>query len=457
MIWGMNHSLKEIGMSVRAWLASWAGLATVIILLATAGCSFGPKSLTRTRLPYNEALKTTSEEQLLLNIVRLRYSDNPSSLAVTNIAAQFELAKKLQLVPFFTSAAAGGVGSYRGAALPGAEFNSADRPTLSMTPQDETEFARRLFTPLTLKGTVYLAQTTWPISTVFRLYLENLNWVPNLQNASGPTPDRWTVPPEFEEFQRGIAALRRLQQANKVAILLEEHDERVGGMVPGTSVTPRDLVEAAKANHELKPDDEVDDPDEPDAKNVRKKRDPKTVPWSLTKKKETPYLFVAADSANSADWREFCQVFKVKPGERKYEIEATKLNPFPAEFPAEGVKMIDLETRSLLQVLYFLSHGVDVPSEHLCAGLARTTLDVDGSPFDYDRALGGLFKVKTAKCRHRPPSAAVAVHYQDYWYYIDACDHDTRATFSLVLHMSRLELGQTVGNAPILTLPLSAR
>ena len=114
------------------------GRAAVLTCLCLAhlvtGCSFGPKAVYKTRLAYNEAIKVTSEEQLLLNIVRLRYSDNPSSIAVSNIAAQFELAKKLQLVPFFTAAAAGDVGSYEGTVLPGAEFDAADRPTLSLTP-----------------------------------------------------------------------------------------------------------------------------------------------------------------------------------------------------------------------------------------------------------------------------------------------------------------------------------
>src|SRR5262245_2432983 len=446
-------------MKLLARPVGWAAPATLVILLSAPGCSFGPNKLCRTRLPYNEAVKTTSEEQLLLNIVRLRYSDNPSSIAVSNIAAQFEMVKKLGLVPFFTAAAAGDFGTYRGAVLPGAEFDAADRPTLSLTPQDEAEFARRLFTPLTLKGTVYLAQTTWPISTVFRLYLENLNWVPNAQNTSGPTPDRLTSPPEFEEFQRGLAALRRLQEANKMAILLEEHDERVGGTVPGASVTPRDLVEAARANYELKPDDEVDTPDgTEDATPPARKRDKKTVTWSLIKEKETPYLYIAPDAAASPDWLEFCQVFKVKPGEKRYEIEVTKLTPFPVAYPAEGVKVLDLETRSLLQVLYFLAHAVEVPAEHAAAGLARMTLDLDGSVFDSDRVLGGLFKVWAVRCKHRPPHAAVAVHYLDPWYYIDERDHDSRATFAPVLHMSRVELGQTAGaGGPVLTLPLSTR
>src|SRR5262245_58932859 len=180
------------------------------VLAGLAGCGFGPKTLQKTRLPYNEAVKTTSEEQLLLNIVRLRYSDNPSSLAVSTIAAQFELAKKLQLVPFFDP---GGDVRPRGFSmvLPGAELSGADRPTVSFTPQDEIEFTRRLFNPLSLEGAAYLAKTTWPISTVFRLYLENLNWVSNAQSISGPTPKE---PPQFADFLRGVEVLQRLQDAN---------------------------------------------------------------------------------------------------------------------------------------------------------------------------------------------------------------------------------------------------
>ena len=101
-------------------------------------------------------------------------------------AAQFELQKNLQLTPFF---AASGDANPRGfsALLPQAQLLHADRPTITLTPLDDQEFTRRLFTPQTLEGILYLAKTTWPIATVFRLYLENLNWVSNAQSASGPT------------------------------------------------------------------------------------------------------------------------------------------------------------------------------------------------------------------------------------------------------------------------------
>ena len=87
-------------------------------LLSTLGCSLGPRSLAHSRLRYNETVKATSEQQLLLNIVRLRYVDTPSSLAISSIADQQEFAAGLGIVPFFAAAGAGDVGNFSSTALP---------------------------------------------------------------------------------------------------------------------------------------------------------------------------------------------------------------------------------------------------------------------------------------------------------------------------------------------------
>ena len=216
----------------RAW--HWFGLA--LGCAAGLGCAVGPRAVEQSRLRYNEAVKTTTEEQLLLNIVRLRYTDTPSSLSITSIAEQREVVAGLKAMPFFTSAAAGNAfGGYRGTVLPQLEFTGANRPTLSYTPLDDQEFTRRLFTPITLEGTAYLAKTTWPIATVFRLYLENLNWVSNAETASGPTP---RDAPEYAEFLTGIEALQRLQDRKLVALFTEEREERLTDGVPTGTGTP---------------------------------------------------------------------------------------------------------------------------------------------------------------------------------------------------------------------------
>src|SRR5262249_53938050 len=150
--------------------------ATSLALLVTGCSTFGPAALQETRLQYNEVVKRTTEEQLLLNVVRLRYNDTPSSLAVSTIAAQFEVTKDFQLTPFCGASGSEVRKSYA-AVLPQPGVGGADRPTFSLTPLDDQEFTRKLFPPIPLDGLIYLAKTTWPIATVFRLYLENLNWV----------------------------------------------------------------------------------------------------------------------------------------------------------------------------------------------------------------------------------------------------------------------------------------
>jgi hypothetical protein len=212
--------------------------AVVVVLgsVVAAGCTtFGPRVLDQTRLQYNEVIKRTSEEQLLLNIIRLRYTDTPSSLAVSDIAAQFERSYSLQLTPFFV---AGNDASFT-AVLPQVLGAGADRPTVSLTPLDDQEFTRKLFTPLPLEGVLYLAKTTWPIATVFRLYLENLNWVPNAQTASGPTPKQ---APVVADFLHGMAVLQGLQDRAAIVFGVEEREERLGGPLPDAAVSARDVV-----------------------------------------------------------------------------------------------------------------------------------------------------------------------------------------------------------------------
>jgi len=73
----------------RRWCL-WRAIVVVLGSVVAVGCTtFGPHVLGQMRLHYNDVIKRTTEEQLLLNIVRLRYTDTPSSLAVADIAAQF--------------------------------------------------------------------------------------------------------------------------------------------------------------------------------------------------------------------------------------------------------------------------------------------------------------------------------------------------------------------------------
>jgi hypothetical protein len=403
------------------------------LLIALAGCSVvGPPSLKHTRLSYNEVIKTTSEEEMLLNIVRLRYTDTPSSLQITNIAAQFELIKSLGITPFYvaTGVSAPATGT---SLLPYGSVSGADRPTFSLTPLDDSDFVRRLFTPLSLEGTIYLARTTWPIQTVFRLYLENLNWVPNGELASGPTP---TQPPEYREFLTGIAALQTLQSRGRARFSAEERLEPVGGPIPADTIDADSVVRAAKDGFELTPD-------------------PGGRTWRVMRRVPHYVLYLDPVALDSPEVATFTRIFRLKPGLSKYDVSVDQLTPFPSAYPPEGVDQVDLETRSLLQALFFVSHGVEIPREHAQRRLARTTLGGDGQPFDWHDMMDGLFRVRQDSAR--PKNAHVAVPYKGYWFYLDEGDQDSKVTFALLMELARLELPGRKGREPILTLPLGGR
>ena len=417
--------------------AARSALPWFAIVLCSCGCSIGPRAIHRDRILYNEAIKTSTEEQLLLNIVRLRYTDTPSSLGVSSLADQYEVTKNIGIMPFFTSAAAGqAFGGYRSVLLPQAGIATAQRPTLTYQPQDDQDFTRRLFTPLSLEATASLSKTTWPISTVFRLWLENLNWVSNAETASGPTP---RDPPDYAEFLSGVEALQRLNDRKLATVFTEEQDDPASDDIPSEKITALAAVSAAKAGFEYR-------------------KVEKTGNWRVVRKKQQPILRVADSAKGDPDFLEFCRAFKLDPSLTAFEMSTGKLDPFLKDAPKAGLAGLDLETRSLLQVLYFVANGVDVPASHLASGEAPLTRGADGGAFDWNQVLGGLFQVGSACGKKPPANAHVAILYKGYWFYIDERDRDSKATFSLLVELSRLQLsGDKAGTGPVLTLPIGGR
>ena len=70
---------------------SYRPILGVVLLIASAGCasSYGPKTIPSARFDYNQAISQSWDQQLLLNLVRLRYRDNPLFVDVTSVTAGY--------------------------------------------------------------------------------------------------------------------------------------------------------------------------------------------------------------------------------------------------------------------------------------------------------------------------------------------------------------------------------
>lgn len=136
--------------------------------------------------------------------------------------------------------------------------------------------------------------------------------------------------------------------------------------------------------------------------------------------------------------------------ENNEDIEALELPDLKSV--EEGRYVLQIEPRSLIGSMYYLSHAIRVPPEHEMAGLVVTTTDEFAAPFDRAEVTGDLLYVQYSK--HKPPCAAVAVYYRGYWFYIDDRDHSSKATFSLLMQLFELRSGGVAGKGPVLTLPV---
>src|SRR5262249_30329689 len=153
------------------------------------GCAFGPKALEMTHGRYNEALRHVREEELLRNLVHLRYNEDPSALNVASIAAQYELGGTAEARPFFIApnpSNSNVIFSPFTPIRPALRAPAPNRPPLTLDPADDSEAVRQFLTPISPDTLVFLVQTDWPVSTIVRLYVDRANGVPNAAGSGGP-------------------------------------------------------------------------------------------------------------------------------------------------------------------------------------------------------------------------------------------------------------------------------
>ena len=84
--------MNKWGRGERLWRGSRARALLVLVVWTGASGCLGPKAVRYTRMRYNEVVRDTNDEQLLINIVRLRYADSPVFIDLPNITSQFEMA-----------------------------------------------------------------------------------------------------------------------------------------------------------------------------------------------------------------------------------------------------------------------------------------------------------------------------------------------------------------------------
>lgn len=151
-----------------------------------SGCAISSKTAldgSGGRTAYNVVLQMTNSEQMLLNLVRLRYYDAPFFLDVATITTQFTYtasASPTVPIPGFNNTNPFTLGG---------GFTWSNQPTIQYTPLEGQAFANQLLTPIDLGTIQQLVLAGWDIELIFRLLVQGVDDLLNMPEASGPIPE----------------------------------------------------------------------------------------------------------------------------------------------------------------------------------------------------------------------------------------------------------------------------
>lgn len=186
-------------------LLFWSGLAFLAFGLAGCAARMGPSTIPKARFNYNDKIAHSQNDQLLLNLVRLRYRDTPVFLDVGTVIAQYTLDARAGAAGRLNPD--GGARSELGLDIGG---SYSEQPTITYEPLKGTDFTRRLLTPLSPVNIILLSESGWSIERLLLCCVERINDIKNAPSASGPTPSRF---PDNEDFRELAGLMRGLQSA----------------------------------------------------------------------------------------------------------------------------------------------------------------------------------------------------------------------------------------------------
>lgn len=371
----MKHTLRSI-----FWLA--------IFLTGCVQVTRPPAPVAADTLSYSEAVSKARQEQLLLNIVRLRYNDPVSFVDFERLTTQDRTAFDGRLSSAVRLTGAPAIDSLSNSF--GANVSS--QPTMVYSALRGKSYAEQLLRPLPPASIFLLSQSGWNVEQLMLCCVARLGDIENARTAAGPAPK---VMPDNEKFRHLASLMRRLQEQD--ALLMQ---------VIGPSAAQADTRVIMKWWRWAEEGDLLAD-------YLRKN-------WAVH--------------------------VKPLPGERYY-AEINSRGNETGDYAVHGRSLMGVMYALSQTVHVPESHDGIVPRT---AQSENGAADPCRAPGRWEDVTGGYFAVQSSP--QKPKAAAVAVEYRDHWYYLDDRCFTAKATLNLLDHLYALQAGITNGNNTLILL-----
>jgi hypothetical protein len=178
-------------------------ISAVAVMMATGCVSIPDRAIRTSYATYNQTIAFNQSQQMLLNLVRLRYRELPMFLKVGALSSSFN----------FEVHGGGSIGHSFGEPNWGVNLGSSlsSRPTITYTPIEGNTFVKQLLGEIDPSTFVLLFRSGWPIETLCHVMVERIQ--ENYNSAGQPT---------YAKFLEIIESLKNAHAQNRLNFVTSE-------------------------------------------------------------------------------------------------------------------------------------------------------------------------------------------------------------------------------------------
>jgi hypothetical protein len=397
--------------SVRAQFM-WGVVGCVLVVVS--GCAIGPTALRGNRPEYNRVIQQTEKEELLLNIVRLRYGEHIKFLQVTSIVSSLNIsasANASATVPFGTPERLLVTGA--NTANVGGGLNYSETPTITYVPVEGQQFANQILSGASVNNLQALLQSGWDIDRVMALLVDRMG--PLVNNPAAAT---------YPQFLQVIKVWRQVQaRGDLYFVWFPQTDTVLAEKLPASAMNLRVFTTTNAPNYlryNPRPDGNY---------QLVQAFDSVVMEVHYANQEEAEQVSTLLGSVST------------RPrGELVERIALVSAVIPPNDYSkGEPVTQILLNLRSFADMLFSITPGVVVPPED--AAVVVPT----------DPAATKLINVRLSGSH--PGKPFVAVRHRGHWFAIADTDIESKVNFGLLLTIQSLQT-TSAGAVPGLTIPV---
>ena len=362
-----------------------------------------------------DQMAVARDSQMLKNLVRMRYGEPPVFTTVGTVTEKYKQApSQVSLTGAVTSVLGSSVDNSVGNenSLSGkVGIGGTRETTFQYSPLVGKELNTTMNQRLGLETVFGLTQSGFSVERVLAIAVERFGPALNAPFASGPTPKRLPKQGEFDKYDDILTALKDLREQNKIRFFNADSPDKI------CSSTETKKSESPKKIIACLLDDNFDCSDQ---------------------------------NNNDPQWKELTDLLKIKGGGGILMLTDSEARSSPE------TNEIKVRTRSLFGIMHYLSQNVKVPDgDREIVRISKIndseSCDKEGEKRDgWDCSPAGRrFEVISSDTRPQMicsgprtggDCASVFARHNGHWFYIDAKDHESKATFALLTKLFEIQI-----------------